>query len=381
MNRISRNPLTLRFASEELEQKFLENYHQRCLVRFRWAVALGIFLYSIFAILDSVTVGPLWPRIWLIRFAVVNPVLVLTFIFSYSRHFIRYYQLVCSIVILVAGAGILAMLAVIPAPAQYLYSQGLTLVIIYNFTFLGLRFVYSSLNGLLLIIAFEIVSAVVNPLPYFAFINNNFFLISATVIGMAVAYYLERLNRDNFIHGVSMKKLAEADSLTGLMNRGFFIEEVKSILGQPGRIETLSAFCILDLDGFKAINDNLGHLVGDEILVNLGQSIKSKMRSVDLIGRLGGDEFGFFFPEIRTQDDLLNIFAKLKNEFQNMSKGICYLVTFSVGCVIFGPELRNFFDCYAKADRALLQAKKEKNNLVIVDSQEKPLLQKSLDKL
>lgn len=373
------NPLTLTFSNPQLEKKFLESYHQRAVVRFRWALALAIFLYSVFAVLDSVSVGPLWPWIWFIRFAIVNPVLIACFLLSFKKiFFIRWYQVIASLGVLAAGGGILAMLALIPDPALYLYSQGLMLVLIYNYTFLGLRFVRASLNCLLIIIGFEIVSLGVNPLPRHVFVNNNFFLISANLIGMAVAYYLEKLNRDNFLHGISLRKMAEVDSLTGLLNRGFFMDEVKRFLARAEQNGELMAFCILDLDRFKEINDSLGHPVGDEILMNLGQVIKRKMRASDLIGRLGGDELGFFFPEVKNELDILNIFLKLKTEFQTISQGIEWPVTFSVGCILFASGLRDLFQCYARADRALLRAKQSRDCLVMVDPEEKIIMERKL---
>ncbi|MDI6844831.1 MAG: GGDEF domain-containing protein [Candidatus Saccharicenans sp.] len=379
MSEATSNPVTLTFRSPELEAKFLESYHQRVIIRFRWALLLGIFLYSIFAILDSVSVGAIWPKIWFIRFALVNPVMVACFILSFNKKIIiRYYQEITSAVILVGGGGILAMLAIIPAPASYLYSQGLMLVIIYNYTFLGLRFIRASVNGFIIILGFETVSLVVNPLPGYVFVNNNFFLVSANLIGMAVSYYLEKLHRDNFLHTISLRQLAEVDSLTGLLNRGFFMDEVKRHLAREEAAGSRLSFCILDLDRFKEINDTLGHPLGDEILMSLGQAIRRKMRSSDLIGRLGGDELGFFFPGVRNENDLWNIFSKLKAEFQSINRGIESQVTFSVGCVLFGPEVRDLFRCYALADRALLRAKQDRDFIVVVDPEENPLLERRL---
>ncbi|MGQ9801274.1 MAG: GGDEF domain-containing protein [Candidatus Saccharicenans sp.] len=379
MSNSNQHLITLTFSNPELERRFQEHYHQRVVFRFRYALVLAIILYSIFALLDSVSVGELWPRIWFIRFAIVNPLLLLALLLSFKKNFfINYYQEIASFGILVGGGGILAMLAKIPDPALYLYSQGLMLVLIYNYTFLGLRFIRASLNYLLIIIGFEIISLRINPLPSHVLINNNFFLLSANLIGMAVAYYLEKLHRDNFLHGISLRKLAETDSLTGLLSRGFFMDEVKRFLSQSSGEERRSAFCLLDLDRFKEINDNLGHMVGDDILMNLGQTIRCRMRASDLIGRLGGDELGFFFPEIKDEQDIFNIFGKLKTEFQILTRGLERPVTFSVGCVIFGPEVRDLFQCYALADRALLKAKQSKNRLIIVDGREAVLLVKEL---
>lgn len=370
--------LTLSFEDADVEKSFLEHYHRSNVSRFCWAVVLGIFLYSIFAILDSVTVGPLWPKIWFIRFAVVNPVLILALLLSYKKSFIRHYQKIASGVILVGGAGILAMLAMIPAPALHLYSQGLMLVLIFNYAFIGLRFIHASLNFLLIILGFEIISLKVNPLPLHVFINNNFFLVSANIIGMVVAYYLEVLNRKNYLHSFSLKKLAEYDQLTGLMNRRFFIEGVKAQLERERSTEIPAAFCILDLDGFKNINDSLGHLVGDEILINFGLAVRNRLRSTDTIGRIGGDEFGFFFPEMKNPQDLLHIFIKLIEGFENVNRKINQQISFSVGCVLIDRQNMDFVECYASADRALLKAKQKKNRLLAVDFGENEIIDREL---
>jgi diguanylate cyclase (GGDEF)-like protein len=370
--------LTLSFQNRELEEKFLEDFHRRNLKRFRLALGLGLFLYSIFAVLDSVIVGSLWKKIWLIRFGLVDPFILIILALSFLPGFYWYYQKAASVIILVAGAGILAMLALIAPPAQYLYSQGLMLVLIFNYAFVGLRFIYSSLNLLLIILGFEIISLFINPLPGYVFINNNFFLISANIIGMSVAYALEKLNRDNFLHHVSLKKMAEKDALTGLLNRSFFVEEMKNWIENSSEREHNAAFCFLDLDGFKGINDRFGHVVGDEILKSVGQAIFRRMRSSDLIGRLGGDEFGFFFPEIKSAEDLAGIFAKLKEEFTLLNKPTGIEVGFSVGGVIFGPEVKDFNQCYALADRTLLQAKKMKNTIIVINLQGEIILEKSL---
>jgi len=373
------HPLTLSFPRSEMEKRFLESYHEKNLSRLRLAMILGFFLYSIFAVLDSISVGPLWPKVWFIRFALVDPflILVLALTFLFKKQAVKYYQPLVSSAILMAGFGILAMLAMIPAPAQYLYSQGLMLVLIYNYAFLGLRFIYASLNSFLIIIAFEVISTKINPLPTYAFINNNFFLISASIIGMAVSYYLERLNRENFIHSVSLRKMAEMDGLTGILNRNFFMAEVKEKLAKLSGFNGHGAFCLLDLDGFKEVNDCEGHIFGDELLRNFGCALKNKMRSTDLIGRVGGDEFGFFLEEIKNLDDLFNIFRKIKEEYNHINKTSNKSISFSVGCVYLATEQVELLQVYSLADKALLGVKKKKNSIEVINSKEEIILEKS----
>ncbi|MBC7365170.1 MAG: hypothetical protein H5U07_11640 [Candidatus Aminicenantes bacterium] len=86
------NLFTLSFQNRELEGKFLEDFHRRNLKRFRLALGLGLFLYSIFAVLDSVIVGSLWKKIWLIRFGLVDPVILIILVLSFLPGFNQYYQ-------------------------------------------------------------------------------------------------------------------------------------------------------------------------------------------------------------------------------------------------------------------------------------------------
>ncbi|MBC7365169.1 MAG: GGDEF domain-containing protein [Candidatus Aminicenantes bacterium] len=118
--------------------------------------------------------------------------------------------------------------------------------------------------------------------------------------------------------------------------------------------------------------------MGDEILKSVGQAIFRRMRSSDLIGRLGGDEFGFFFPEIKSAEDLAGIFAKLKEEFTLLNQPTGIEVGFSVGGVVFGPEVQDFHKCYTLADQALFQAKKMKNTIIVINPQGETILKATL---
>jgi len=94
-----------------------------------------------------------------------------------------------------------------------------------------------------------------------------------------------------------MRKLASTDYLTQLLSRREWINQASRYINLANRNNSLFAILMLDLDNFKIINDNYGHLVGDEVLVSFGKTIKTVNRSSDISGRFGGEEFIILLPD------------------------------------------------------------------------------------
>jgi diguanylate cyclase (GGDEF)-like protein/PAS domain S-box-containing protein len=94
-----------------------------------------------------------------------------------------------------------------------------------------------------------------------------------------------------------LQYLADHDALTGLFNRRRFEEELDRALASAERYRHCGAVLVLDLDGFKHVNDTLGHPVGDELIARLAGTLRDELRESDIIARLGGDEFGVILPE------------------------------------------------------------------------------------
>jgi hypothetical protein len=189
-------PLTLRFQSDQ-EKQFLEDYFHKTINQLRFSVVLGILLYALFGILDFLLIPAVKEQIWFIRFAIVCPFLVAYYFLSYHRKFYKIMQPSLVLTVLVTGFGIIAMSVIAYPPGSYYYYAGLILVLMWGYTFTASRFIYATLAGWLLVIAYEFAAFFLIDTPLPVLISNNFFFLSANLIGM-LAYFIEYYKRRDF---------------------------------------------------------------------------------------------------------------------------------------------------------------------------------------
>ncbi len=107
------------------------------------------------------------------------------------------------------------------------------------------------------------------------------------------------------------RHLALHDGLTGLPNRGFFVEQLIHTLSVEHSDQCKVAVLYLDLDGFKPVNDMHGHATGDELLKIVAARLRSVVREQDVVGRLGGDEFACLLTDLPGRDQLCHLVCKL----------------------------------------------------------------------
>ena len=181
------------------EDDFQEYYFHDALRHIRIALAVGLFFYAIFGLLDAWLVPEAKHKLWVIRYAVILPYVSAIFLFSFSRHFKKLGQLATASSLLVAGFGIIAMIVIAPYPASYSYYAGLLLVFIYGYSFLKLRFAWASTTMWLIVIAYEIAAIWLSSTPLPTLINNNFFFLSGNILGMFACYSIEFYSRRDFM--------------------------------------------------------------------------------------------------------------------------------------------------------------------------------------
>ncbi|MGP9822744.1 putative bifunctional diguanylate cyclase/phosphodiesterase [Salinarimonas sp. NSM] len=160
---------------------------------------------------------------------------------------------------------------------------------------------------------------------------------------------------------LAVRERAERDPLTGLYNRAAFGERLERLVG-PGRRTRPGALAILDLDGFKAVNDTFGHDVGDALLREIGQRLAAALRPGDVAARLGGDEFAILMPGITGEAALERLLAGLLERLGRPveTSGRALFPRASVGCAFFPRHGGCARDVLKAADLALYDVKAQR---------------------
>jgi diguanylate cyclase (GGDEF)-like protein/PAS domain S-box-containing protein len=156
-----------------------------------------------------------------------------------------------------------------------------------------------------------------------------------------------------------LHKSATHDFLTGLANRMLVEDRLESALARASRFKQQFALLVIDLDGFKLINDVHGHAAGDQMLKHIASQLKKTLRGVDTIGRMGGDEFVVLVEDHREIDSILNISEKLLQAMQSpLYLGSEMLsVSASIGIALYPVNGETTRDLFHSADAAMYEAK------------------------
>lgn len=158
--------------------------------------------------------------------------------------------------------------------------------------------------------------------------------------------------------------MAHHDALTGLPNRTLAKELMEHSIAYAARSGFKTALLFIDLDGFKTINDTLGHSIGDAMLKTVAFRLKMCIRATDTVSRLGGDEFLVILSEVDTDDDIVTAVAKILEEFEAPIHVLNHLlsVSMSIGVAVY-PEHGGDFDVLLqKSDTAMYKAKESGKN-------------------
>ncbi|RLQ87220.1 GGDEF domain-containing protein [Notoacmeibacter ruber] len=169
----------------------------------------------------------------------------------------------------------------------------------------------------------------------------------------------------------ALKSLIERDSLTGLLNHARFHAHLESEIGRSSRTDAEISVALIDLDHFKSVNDTYGHQVGDRVIRSLATLLSTALRKTDLIGRLGGEEFGVVLLDTDLES-AAHVVDRLRETFEASAFEVdndTFKASFSAGVSTFRKG-RSPADMVRFADAALYQAKAQGRGRTVTEADE-----------
>jgi diguanylate cyclase (GGDEF)-like protein len=188
-------------------------------------------------------------------------------------------------------------------------------------------------------------------------------LLGGSVLSVAASInrtHMERHERD--LRAI-ITELATIDELTGCLVRRVFHERVDAEIDRAERYDLPLALVMIDIDGFKAINDTYGHVVGDSVLRRVGEVLRRSMRTSDLVGRLGGDEFAVLLPNTDPKE-AFHLAERIRGELSRATE-VALTVSVGVGAPS-SPRGLSFEQLFDDADLALYSVKRGGRNAVAI---------------
>ena len=165
----------------------------------------------------------------------------------------------------------------------------------------------------------------------------------------------------------ALLRLASLDSLTSLNNRRSFLQLCKSEISKAYRFRRDLGLLMIDVDHFKAVNDNFGHAMGDQALKDLAGILKANTRESDIVARIGGEEFAVCCPDTPVQG-LLSVAERVRiqmSESEINFQGNSCKITLSIGFAALKPPDKTIAALMNRADSALYTAKQNGRNKVV----------------
>jgi len=216
----------LTFKDAKVERGFAARSFASSIHFVRFYLLAAILLYSGFGVLDLLVGGEHTNVLWAVRYGFAVPAIVIILALSFTRAFERWVQPALAAALLSGGVGVILMVAFLPPLQASQYYAGLIMVVIYSGSLLGLRFVYGLVSTIIIVVAYQLVSIFVNPIPLENLVSNNFFLLMSSGVGIVSSYILDTHSRSRFIAQLIIEEKNKATEV--LLDRAEAANRAKS---------------------------------------------------------------------------------------------------------------------------------------------------------
>lgn len=304
---------------KELKDEFNQSINQKNKTFIRIALLGGLFLYSVFAFLDKALVPELVEKFWFIRFGIIAPATVIALMLTYAESAYKYIQPILSLVVIIGGLGIIAMILLAPTPVNYNYYAGLILVFIYSYTFLRVRFMWATIAGWCIVAGYEIGAIYITDTPTEILINNNFFFISANILGMV----------SNLSYEANLKKEFHTAYRLRISNQQIAENNIQLEKNVRERTEELRELNKKLLDEIKEkekaknISDNTSQLTS-ELLAKMSHELRSPIHQIiNITSRIKSDK------EADLDEGLRESFSEINSASGKIARTVDYILKVS----------------------------------------------------
>ncbi len=226
---------------DEFERIYQDEIYQSSLKQLRINIIVVSVIYALFGIIDTVVTPYVRTAAWIVRYAVVIPFAMAVFAASFSPRFRRYQQILVSFLALVGGGGIVVLIDLTHGQAPYLHFAGLLLVFMTTYTAFKLRFLYATVVGWAIIGMYEVSAVWLHPPALPVFLTDNYFYISANLMGMFTNYQRDLYSRRDFLQARRVQEFEqqahtmEKDRLNDAVGKA-----VRSLRESEARFRTLA---------------------------------------------------------------------------------------------------------------------------------------------
>ena len=360
--------LTLRFKDAEIEQIFRAYSLPRTLQQSRLAMVCGTLVFLAFGYFDPWFMSKdQQAEAWVIRtIAIVVPIAICFWTHVHHASFARWRDPALASVCLSAGVALTHIMYIIPPENVAHVFPSMVIVTFVAYNFIGARFVYGLAVDITLLVTYNLMLQA-KGYPVNLIVSQDYFIVAANLMAGGAGYLAEYQRRQLFLQSRALDVERERhlsrslhDPLTGLPNRESLFELLDHMLSQGQTDRRRHAGFFVDLDGFKAINDALGHAAGDSLLQTVSLKLRASTRKSDTAYRIGGDEFFILASGIDNEFDAISRAAELRAEIESTADHLPagLSVSASIGVCLFPYEGATVSGVIQRADHAMYEAKR-----------------------